>query len=208
MAQQPKNNIGNVMIITPKREKLKKTLHPFIRANNSVNQEANSIEKLLNNYWGSASEAVYKTFLIDDEITRYCPNGSPVGYGMMTFKVEEADIRSKTVANISTEAFDENNLVEHDGNTTYRFVLEGQYIWRQDGSEYSADGFGHIRDKEGAATHILATFGKENRGEDTWYHLILRAGNIKNGNVAIIEDFVGGGTEPPGQGDGIPPPIE
>ena len=150
---------------------------------------------------------MYKAFLIDDEITRYCPNGSPVGYGMMTFKAEEADIRSKTVANISTEAFDENNLVEHDGNTTYRFVLEGQYVWRQDGSEYSADGFGHIRDKEGAATHVLATLGQEARGEDTWYYLILRAGNIKNGNVAVIEEFEGGGSEPPGTGEGIPPPI-
>jgi hypothetical protein len=207
MAQQPKNNIGNVMIITPKRERIKKTTHAFIRLDNSVSEEGNSVKKLLASYWGSATNAAYKTFAIADEVTKYCPSDAASGYGMMTFKVESDDILAKNVENISTEAFNEDNLTEKEGNTVYRFVLEGKYVWRQDGSEFSADGFGHIRDDAGAATHIVATFGQEARDGGTWYYLILRAANTKNGKINIIEDFTGGGGEPAGSGTPIPPTL-
>jgi hypothetical protein len=205
MAQQPKNNIGNVMIITPKREKTKKTTHRSLSANNSVNKDGNSVHKLLKNYWGSPSKAVYRVFSIKDDILKYCPNDSPTGYGMMAFVVSEADLNGKNVGSIHTEAFDEAKLTEFAGNTTYRFVLEGQYLWRQDGSDFSADGFGRIRDTEGGTTHILATFGQADRGGDTWRYLILRAGNVKNGKAAVIEDYIGGGGDPPGTGIGVPP---
>jgi hypothetical protein len=204
MAAQPKGNIGNTMIITPNRERNKKTTHPYISANNTVNLTGNSIEKLLKNYWGTATPQ-YKAFAITSEITQYCPNEAG-NYGMMTFRVEEADIKSKTVANIATEAFNQANLGNPPGLTTYRFVLEGYYIWRHEDSEYAADGFGHIGDAQGPATHILATFGKEKRGSDTWYHLILRAGNIKSGVPSVIEEFTAAGNVPPGSGAPIPPP--
>ncbi len=207
MAQQPKNNIGNVMIITPKRERTKKTTHTFIRLDNSVSEEGNSVKKLLTNYWGSAADAAYKTFVLEDEITKYCPSDAASGYGMMIFKVETADIEAKNVENIKTEAFNEDDLTEKQGNTAFRFVLEGKYLWRQDGSEFSADGFGHIRDDAGAVTHILATFGQEDRDGGTWYYLILRAANTKNGKINIIDDFTGGGGDPPGSGTTIPPTL-
>jgi hypothetical protein len=204
MAAQPKGNIGNTMIITPNRERAKTTTQPFISANNTVNLTGNSIEKLLKNYWGTATPK-YKAFAITPEITQYCPN-SAGNYGMMTFRIEEADIKSKTVANIATEAFNQANLGNPQGLATYRFVLEGYYIWRIEGSEFTPDGFGYITDAQGTATHILATFGKEKRGADTWYHLILRAGNIKNGVPSVIQDFTGVGGIPPGSGIPIPPP--
>jgi hypothetical protein len=204
MAAQLKNNIGNVMIITPKRERTKTTAPPYISANNSVNTKGNSIEKLLKSYWGTATPR-YKAFVITPDITQFCPNEAGK-YGMMTFLVEEADIKNKVVASIATEAFNPANLVNVPNGTTYRFVLEGHFIWRNEGSEYTADGFGHIADAQGPATHILATFGKEKRGSDTWYHLILRSGNMKNGTPSVIEDFTGGGVPPPGSGAPIPPP--
>lgn len=206
MATQPKNNIGNVMIITPNRERSKTTTHPFIRADNSINKTANSIEKLLTNYWGSPSEAQYKPFLIDDDITKYCPKSPTSGHGMATFRVDESDIIARIIDNIAIEPFNESNLNEFLGNTTYRFVLEGYYIWLQVDSEYAADGFGHIVDEDGPATHLLATFGQENRGGEVWYYLILQAGNIKQGEPNIIKDYTGGGSVPPGSGTPIPPP--
>ena len=205
MAAQPKNNIGNVMIITPNRERNNKTTHAYISADNSVNKEGNSIQKLLNNYWGAAP-VQYKSFLIDNEITRYCPRTSPPGFGMMTFVVEETDVQNNRVENIGTEAFDEANLKNFNGNTTYRFVLEGYYIWRHEDSVYAADGFGNIGDADGTATHLLTTFGTEQRDGETWYYLIVRAGNVKNGAPSVIEEYKGGGSIPPGSGTPIPPP--
>jgi hypothetical protein len=195
MAKQTKSNIGNQMIITPKRKAEKETTHPHT--------VAGDMKKMLNAFWG-ANPVKYKAFPIADIRSR-CPDTNGA-YGMMMFSISETDLKNGNVQALMPEPYNKAILDNASGGSKFYFVFEGYYLWREDGSEYAANGFGRMRNRTNTTTHLLATFGKEMRGNSAWYHFIFRAGYLDNGKPVVIEEFEGAAGDPPGAGTIIPPP--